>query len=106
MKTTLILLIMSLCACSSMHRETYTETRHFHYPKGTTPHLKEMYMHKPPTEPVIQQPVIHQEVNTHPEDFNYIAELPEQPTRTLAEVREENDLLCALRANKILKQMQ
>ena len=96
---------MSLCACSSMHRETYTETRNFHYPKGTTPHLKEMYMHKPPTEPVIQQPVIHQEVNTHPEDYSYIAELPEEH-RTLAQVREENDLLSALRANKILKQMQ
>ena len=105
MKTTLILLTMSLCACSSMHRETYTETRNFHYPKGTTPHLKEMYMHKPPTEPVIQQPVIHQEVNTHPEDYSYIAELP-QEHRTLAQVREENDLLSALRANKILKQMQ
>jgi hypothetical protein len=88
-----------------MHRETYTETRNFHYPKGTTPHLKEMYMHKPPTEPVIQQPVIHQEVNTHPEDYSYIAELPEEH-RTLAQVREENDLLSALRANKILKQMQ
>ena len=105
MKPTLILLTMSLCACSSMHRETYTETRNFHYPKGTTPHLKEMYMHKPPTEPVIQQPVIHQEVNTHPEDYSYIAELPEEH-RTLAQVREENDLLSALRANKILKQMQ
>jgi hypothetical protein len=105
MKPTLILLTMSLCACSSMTKETYTETRHFHYPKGATPHLKEMYMHKPPTEPVIQQPIIHQEVNTHPEDYSYIAELPEEH-RTLAQVREENDLLSALRANKILKQMQ
>ena len=102
MKTTLILLTMSLCACSSMTRETYTETRHFHYPKGTTPHIKEMYMHKQPevrqAEPVVHQP--------DPVDFTYIGELPEQPTRTLAEVREENDLLCALRANKILRQMQ
>ncbi len=102
MKTTLILLTMSLCACSSMTKETYTETRHFHYPKGTTPHIKEMYMHKQPevrqAEPVIHQP--------DPVDYTYIGELPEQPTRTLAEVREENDLLCALRANKILRQMQ
>ena len=85
-----------------MTRETYTETRHFHYPKGTTPHIKEMYMHKPPevrqSEPVVHQP--------DPVDYTYIGELPEQPTRTLAEVREENDLLCALRANKILRQMQ
>ena len=108
MKTPTILIAASLCACSPMTKETYTETRHFHYPKGATPHLKEMYMHKPPTEPVIQQPVIHQEVNTHPEEFNYIAELPQEelPQRTLAEVREENDLLSALRVNKILKQMQ
>jgi len=102
MKTTLILLTMSLCACSSMTKETYTETRHFHYPKGATPHIKEMYMHKQPevrqAEPVVHQP--------DPVDFTYIGELPEQPTRTLAEVREENDLLCALRANKILRQMQ
>lgn len=102
MKPTLILLTMSLCACSSMHRETYTETRHFHYPKGTTPHLKHMYMHEQPevrqAEPVVHQP--------DPVDFTYIGELPEERTRSLAEVREENDLLCALRANKILRQMQ
>ena len=100
MKPTLILLTMSLCACSSMHRETYTETRHFHYPKGATPHLKHMYMHEQPEvkqEPVVQQP--------DPVDFTYIGELPEEH-RTLAQVREENDLLSALRANKILKQMQ
>ena len=102
MKTPTILLAASLCACSPMTKETYTETRHFHYPKGTTPHIKEMYMHKQPevrqAEPVIHQP--------DPVDFTYIGELPEERTRTLAEVREENDLLCALRANKILKQMQ
>jgi len=91
---------MSLCACSSMHRETYTETRNFHYPKGTTPHLKHMYMNKQP-EVRAAEPVVHQ---PDPVDFTYIGELPEE--RTLAEVREENDLLCALRANKILKQMQ
>jgi hypothetical protein len=106
MKTTLILLTMSLCACSSMTKETYTETRHFHYPKGTTPHIKEMYMHKQP-EVMQAEPVIHQQFNQpDPVDFTYIGELPEERTRTLAEVREENDLLSALRANKILKQMQ
>ena len=93
---------MSLCACTSMTKETYTETRHFHYPKGATPHLKHMYMHEQPevrqVEPVVHQP--------DPVDFTYIGELPEERTRSLAEVSEENDLLCALRANKILKQMQ
>ena len=62
MKITLILLAMSLCACSSMHKETYTETREFHYPKGATPHLKDMYMHKGP-EVRKAEPVIHQEFN-------------------------------------------
>jgi hypothetical protein len=60
-----------------------------------------MYMHEQPE--VKQKPVVHQ---PDPVDFTYIGELPEERTRSLAEVREENDLLCALRANKILKQMQ
>ncbi len=105
MKTTLILLTMSLCACSSMHKETYTETREFNYPKGTTPHLKEMYMHKPPvTEPQVRQaePVIHQEFNHNPDpvDFDYVGDMPE---KTLEEVNNENNLLYAMMLNKMLK---
>ena len=105
MKTTLILLTMSLCACSTVSKETYTERREFTYPKGTTPHLKHMYMHQDPevrqpevipAEPIVQQP--------DQVDFDYVGDLPEQ--RTLEEVRAENDLLCALRANRILRRMQ
>jgi hypothetical protein len=105
MKITLILLAMSLCACSSMHKETYTETRNFHYPKGTTPHLKEMYMHKPPVnEPQVRQaePVIHQEFNHNPDqvDFDYVGDMPQ---KTLEEVNNENNLLYAMMLNKMLK---
>ena len=105
MKTTLILLTMSLCACSSMHKETYTETRHFHYPKGTTPHLKEMYMHKPQevTQPQVSEPVIHQEFNHDPVDFDYVGDLPQ---KTLEEIEYENKMLYALKVNKMMRQMQ
>jgi hypothetical protein len=88
-----------------MHKETYTETREFNYPKGTTPHLKEMYMHKPPvTEPQVRQaePVIHQEFNHNPDpvDFDYVGDMPE---KTLEEVNNENNLLYAMMLNKMLK---
>ena len=108
MKPTLILLTMSLCACSSMHKETYTETRNFHYPKGTTPHLKEMYMHKQPVnEPQVRQaePVIHQEFNHDPVDFDYVGDMPQQE-KTLEEIEHENKVLYALKVNKMMRQMQ
>jgi hypothetical protein len=105
MKITLIILAMSLCACSSMHKETYTETRQFHYPKGTTPHLKDMYMHKPHevTQPQVSEPVIHQEFNHDPVDFDYVGDMPE---KTLEEIEHENKVLYALKVNKMMRQMQ
>jgi len=104
MKTTLILLAMSLCACSSMTKETYTETREFHYPKGATPHLKDMYMHKGP-EVRQAEPVIHQEINHNPDpvDFDYVGDLPQ---KTLEEIEHENKVLYALKVNKMMRQMQ
>ncbi len=102
MKPTLILLTMSLCACSSMTKETYTETREFHYPKGATPHLKDMYMHK--GQEVRQaEPVIHQEFNHAPVDFDYVGDLPQ---KTLEEIEYENKMLYALKVNKMMRQMQ
>jgi hypothetical protein len=85
-----------------MHKETYTETRQFHYPKGTTPHIKEMYMHKPQevTQPQVSEPVIHQEFNHDPVDFDYVGDMPE---KTLEEVNNENNLLYAMMLNKMLK---
>jgi hypothetical protein len=103
MKITLIILAMSLCACSSMHKETYTETRNFHYPKGTTPHLKEMYMHKPLVNEPQAEPVIHQEFNHDPVDFDYVGDMPE---KTLEEIEHENKVLYALKVNKMMRQMQ
>jgi hypothetical protein len=107
MKITLIILAMSLCACSSMHKETYTETRQFHYPKGTTPHIKDMYMHKPQevTQPQVSEPVIHQQFNHDPVDFDYVGDMP-QPQKTLEEIEHENKVLYALKVNKMMRQMQ
>lgn len=116
MKITLIILSMSLCACSSMHKETYTETRQFHYPKGTTPHIKEMYMHKPQvSEPAVThevrsaEPVIHQEFNHNPDpvDFDFVGDMPqEEPQKTLEEIERENKILYALKVNKALRGIQ
>ena len=39
-----LLLIAGLQACSTVSKETYTETRTLTYPKGSQPHLKEMYL--------------------------------------------------------------
>jgi hypothetical protein len=88
-----------------MHKETYTETRQFHYPKGTTPHIKEMYMHKPlVNEPQVRQaePVIHQEFNHDPVDFDYVGDMPQQE-KTLEEINNENNILYAMMLNKMLK---
>ena len=109
MKITLIILAMSLCACSSMHKETYTETRQFHYPKGTTPHIKDMYMHKPQevAQPQVSEPVIHQEFNHNPDpvDFDYVGDLPQQE-KSLEEIERENKILYALKVNKALRGIQ
>jgi hypothetical protein len=39
-----LLAIAGLQACSTISKETYTETRTLTYPKGGEPHLKEMYL--------------------------------------------------------------
>jgi hypothetical protein len=90
-----------------MHKETYTETRNFHYPKGTTPHLKEMYMHKPQVSEPQAEPVIHQEFNHNPDpvDFDYVGDML-QPQKTLEEIEHENKVLYALKVNKMMRQMQ
>lgn len=43
MKLLTATLSLALCACS-VSKETYTETRTLHYPKGKTPHLKDFYL--------------------------------------------------------------
>lgn len=115
MKKLLLLAIAGLQACSSISKETYTETRTLTYPKGGEPHLKEMYL----------KDNKHQEQNTYigttenqpaPEpyinDIDLIAPVPEvnnfqasyQPKeKSLYELVEENLLLEAKQRNQWLR---
>ena len=107
MKTPTILLAMSLCACSSVSKETYTETRQFTYPKGTTPHLKHMYMDKAPEEAQVEvrqaEPIIHQEFN---HDLTGTGDVPPNAGEDVLDMQNENRLLYAMMINKILKNHQ
>jgi hypothetical protein len=114
----LLLLIAGLQACSSISKETYTETRTLTYPKGNDPHLKEMYL----------KDAKHQEQNTYigttepqpvhqPEpyvnDIDLIAPVPEvnnyqtssEPVRekSLDQMMTENLMLQAKLRNKWLR---
>jgi hypothetical protein len=87
---------VSLSACSSMVKETYTETREFNYPKGVTPHLKDMYMHKSPPPQASNNDVV---------DFAQpVAELQDELPRSLEEIKAENRLLAAMHVNKMLRE--
>jgi hypothetical protein len=114
-KLILLLLIAGLQACSSISKETYTETRTLTYPKGGEPHLKEMYL----------KDNKHQEQNTyigtnepqptpepHVNDIDLIAPVPEvnnfqasysPKERSLYELVEENLLLEAKQRNQWLR---
>ena len=94
-----VLLAVGLQACSTVSKETYTETREFHYPKGATPHLKDMYMHKGP-EVRKAEPVIHQEFN---HDITGTGDVPMNTEVSLQDVQHENNLLYAMMLNKMLK---
>ena len=113
-KITILLLAAGLQACSTISKETYTETRTLTYPKGGNPHLKEMYLRDGK----------HQEQNTYigttetqptPEpninDVDLIAPVPEvnnyqasyQEEKTLREILEENRIIQAKLDNEWLR---
>jgi hypothetical protein len=68
-KLILLLAIAGLQACSTISKETYTETRTLTYPKGGEPHLKEMYLKD----------------NKHQEQNTYIGTNEPQPVQTAPE---------------------
>ena len=114
---TILLLAAGLQACSTISKETYTETRTLTYPKGGDPHLKEMYL----------KDGKHQEQNTYigtnaepqptPEpyvnDHDLIAPVPEvnnyqtsyEPEeKSLDQMMTENLMLQAKLRNKWLRE--
>lgn len=118
-KPILLLAIAGLQACSTISKETYTETRTLTYPKGGEPHLKEMYLkdnkHQEQNtyigtnEPQPAQPAPEPYIN----DVDLIAPVPEvnnyqtsvEPERemTLDQLMHENLMLQAKQRNAWLR---
>jgi len=124
-KLILLLLIAGLQACSTISKETYTETRTLTYPKGGEPHLKEMYLkdgkhqeqntyigtNEPqPVHQPIPQPTPEPYVNDVdliapvPEVNNYQASYtPPEREKTLDQLIHENLMLQAKQRNAWLR---
>lgn len=115
-----LLAIAGLQACSTVSKETYTETRTLTYPKGGEPHLKEMYLkdnkHQEQNtyigtnEPQPAQPAPEPYVNDVdliapvPEVNNYQASYtPPEREKTLDQLLEENRILQAKQHNAWLR---
>ena len=117
-KYILILIIMSLPACSNISKETYTESRTLTYPKGGYPHIKDMYLRNDNSGQVTTQGVNPinsnnvmvapatpvEPVSTH-DDWRYVnPDLPEKQARTYEDIQNENKLLLAQYYNKWLRE--
>lgn len=118
-KITILILIAGLQACSTISKETYTETRTLTYPKGGEPHLKEMYLkdnkHQEQntyigtnTPEPVQQPEPY--VNDHdliapvPEVNNFqTSYTPPEEEKSLDQLLEENRILQAKQHNAWLR---
>ena len=120
-----LLAIAGLQACSTISKETYTETRTLTYPKGGEPHLKEMYLkdgkHQEQNtyigtndpQPVVQ-PIPQPTPEPYVNDVDLIAPVPEvnnhqasytppEREKTLDQLLEENRILQAKQHNAWLR---
>jgi hypothetical protein len=119
-KLILLLLIAGLQACSTISKETYTETRTLTYPKGGEPHLKEMYLKdnkhqeqntyigtnepQPVTQPAPEPYVSdHDLIAPVPEVNNYQTSVEPEREMTLDQLIHENLMLQAKQRNAWLK---
>lgn len=105
MKTTItILTAVALQACSTISKETYTESRTLTYPKGGKPHIKEMYLRNTQPDTVSYTPEIRRAEPVYQPnqiDFNQLQDIPKSTT----EINQENERLLAQLHNNILKNM-
>ena len=97
---------LALCACS-VSKETYTETRTLHYPKGITPHLKDFYL-----QPGAEQPQPQPTINSTPDYAGLLPDsdvIPTYNTQNIAEeierLKHENELLEARAYNQALQNL-
>ena len=91
---------LAVQACSTVSKETYTETRTLSYPKKSIPHIKDFYLQNQ------QQAETHAPVNAPV----YAGILPDNdvlpqvnPEQELERVQHENALLSAQIYNQTLK---
>ena len=119
MKNLVVLLAVGLQACSSVSKETYTETRTFKYPKGITPHIKDMYLrdndapqeqntyigtHDPAVHPIQPIQPIAPVINNTQSDIDFILDpLLGEDNRTFEQIDSENVRLRALALNRQLR---
>jgi hypothetical protein len=111
---TCLLLVTVLSACSSTSKEVYIEKRTLTYPKGSIPHIKEMYLRNEQPQVVHQTPQVvnYTGVPDTIVDDNYVNDdLPyfepdSHGQRSLHAIHAENDLLIAQAYNKWLKERQ
>lgn len=117
---TILLLAAGLQACSTISKETYTETRTLTYPKGGEPHLKEMYLkdgkhqeqntyigtnepqpvHRPAPEPYVNDVDLIAPV---PEVNNYQTSYEPVKEKSLDQLITENLMLEAQQRNRWLR---
>ena len=122
MKTRIVILAVTtaLQACSSVSKETYTETRTLRYPKGQEPHLKDMYLRENPAAqeqntyiasvaPAAPEPI--PAVDPYQGDLALFAnsDLPSSPQESddefYARMAKENSRLNAIAYNKMLRRL-
>lgn len=115
MKVLLLSLTIAITACTS--KEVYTEKRTLRYPKGESPHLKDMYMQEAQHRqqlPQVQN--IYIGTNQQPAEPQnpLFAPLPEQdqwanpdiPQDNLYDLERENYYLSLMAKNKMLRGIQ
>ena len=110
MKLVLLSLTIALAACSSTSKEVYTEKRVLTYPKGQTPHIKDMYLQ--PQQP--QHTYVGTDAPQPAEDYSTLfAPVPESrwdnpdlPTENIYDLERENYYLTLMAKNKMLRGIQ
>jgi hypothetical protein len=110
----ILLIALALPACSSISKETYTESRTLTYPKGGYPYIKDMYLRNDnsgnvtthgvnPITPAM--PVTPVEPVSTGDDWKYVnPDLPEKQARSYEDIQNENKLLLAEYYNKWLRE--
>ena len=109
-KIAVLVTAVAMQACSSVSKETYTEKRVFTYPKGSYPHVKDMYMDNKPVQPDDDNVYVGVQPQAQANDaaslFAPVPELPQNNQSQIKQIEAENELLLAQAYNKWLRERQ